>query len=158
MADAVIALSNDRGFTFWGAFAGMLRGWALSEQGQVQEGLGQIRQGLAAWQATGARVERPLWLALLAETCAKAGLADEALALLTEGLAVAEAHGIHFHDAELLRLRGELLLSQVEPDRPGAEAALLGAIEVARGQGATSYEQRAAQALRTAQALPLRPT
>lgn len=157
-ADAVIALATDHGFAFWVAFATMLRGWALGEQGQIQEGLGQIRHGLAAWEATGARVERPLWLALLAEACARAGLVDEGLALLAEGLAVAEEHGIHFHDAELLRLRGALLLAQPEPDVPRAAAAFRAAIDVAQRQGAIAYERRAAQALHSAQARLPHPT
>jgi predicted ATPase len=157
-ANAVIALSNDQGFTFWAAFATMLRGWALGEQGQVQEGLGQIRQGLAAWEATGARVERPLWLALLAEVCARAGLLDEGLALLAEGLAVAESHEIRFHDAELLRLRGVLLLAQPEPDVPQAAAAFRAAIDVAQRQGAGAYERRAARALHTTGMISSRPT
>jgi adenylate cyclase len=156
-ADAVIALSTDQGLTFWVAYATMLRGWALGEQGQIQEGLGQIRQGLAAWEATGARVERPLWLALLAEACASAGLLDDGLALLAEGLAVAEAQGIHFHDAELLRLRGALLLAQPQPDALQAIAAFRAAIDVARRQGAVAYELRAAEALQDAQASPTRP-
>jgi TOMM system kinase/cyclase fusion protein len=146
-AEAAIALSTDQGFTFWAAFATMLRGWAQSSLGQAREGLALIHQGLAAWEATGARVERPLWLALLAEACAKTGATEEGLAVLAEGLAVAREHGIHFHDAELLRLRGELLLSRAEPDIRPAEDAFKAAIEVARRQLATSLELRAATSL-----------
>ena len=146
-AEAVIALSEDQGFTFWAAFAAIQRGWALSSQGQVREGLAQIRRGLAAWEATGAVVERPLWLAVLAEACARAGAVEEGLAALAEGLAVTHEHGIRFYEAELLRLRGELLLMQTEPDEQQAVRAFREAIQVARAQHATSFELRAATSL-----------
>jgi len=79
-------------------------------------------------------IERPLWLALVAEVCAQAGLTDEAQALVAEGLAVAEAHNIHFHDAELRRLEGELWLAREAPDASRAEAAFHAAIDVARSR------------------------
>jgi predicted ATPase len=146
-AEAVIALATDQGFTFWAAFATMLRGWAISVEGQVQDGLNQIRDGLAAWEATGARVERPLWLALLAEVCARAGQVEEGLAALAEGLAVADAHGLHFHDSEILRLKGELLTGRGEPNERLAEEAFHQAMEVAREQRALSLELRSATSL-----------
>jgi class 3 adenylate cyclase/predicted ATPase len=146
-ADAVIALATEKGFTFWVAFATMLRGWAISVGGQVRAGLSQVREGLATWEATGARVERPLWLALLAEVCASAEQVEEGLAALDEGHAVADAHGLHFHDAEILRLRGELLLSRGEPNERQAEDAFRQAMRVAREQRTLSLELRSATSL-----------
>src|SRR5262249_17721314 len=67
-AEAVIALSTEQGFPFWLACETILRGWALAEQGQGEEGIAQIRQGLDAMRATGAEFVRSYWLALLAET------------------------------------------------------------------------------------------
>ena len=64
-----------------------MRGWALAEQGQSEEGIAQMRQGLAAWQATGAELGRPYLLALLAEAYGKAGQAEEGLSVLAEALA-----------------------------------------------------------------------
>jgi predicted ATPase/class 3 adenylate cyclase len=146
-AEAAMRLATEHGFTFWAAFAAMLRGWAISAQGQVGDGLIQIREGLAAWEATGACVERPLWLALLAEVCARDGRIEEGLAALDEGLAFADQHGPHFHDAELLRLKGELLLSRGGSDIQHAEAAFEQARAVAREQHALSLELRAAVSL-----------
>ncbi len=54
----------------------MLRGWALAQQGQGEEGISQIRQGLAAWQPTGSELGRSHLLALLAEAYGKGGQAE----------------------------------------------------------------------------------
>src|SRR5262249_54991292 len=72
-AEAEIALSTEQGFPHWLAMGTIQRGWALAEQGQVEEGINQVRQGLAARRATGAEVSRPYFLALLAEAYGKAG-------------------------------------------------------------------------------------
>ena len=72
-AEAAITLSTEQGFPFCVAWGTMLRGWALAERGQREEGIAQIRQGIAAWQATGVEVWRPYFLALLAEAYGKTG-------------------------------------------------------------------------------------
>ena len=94
----------------WGT---ILRGWALAEQGQGEEGIAQIRQGLAACRATGAEVWRPHFLALLAEAYGKAGQTEEGLSVLAEALAVVDKTGERFYEAELYRLKGELTLQQL---------------------------------------------
>jgi predicted ATPase len=66
-AEATITLCREQGFSLWLAFASVLDGWALAEQGQGQAGIAQLRQGLAAYQATGAELNRPYFLALLSE-------------------------------------------------------------------------------------------
>src|SRR3990170_4139523 len=87
-AEAVITLSSEQGFMLWLAGGTILRGWALAEQGQEEEGIAQIRQGLAAWRATWQEWTRPYFLALLAETYGKVGQVEEGLAVLDEALAL----------------------------------------------------------------------
>jgi predicted ATPase len=84
--------------------------WALAEQGQVEEGMSQIRQGLVTHQAAGAGIFHSYFLALLVEVYGKAGQADEGLATLTEALTVVDRSGERFYEAELYRLNGELTL------------------------------------------------
>jgi predicted ATPase len=150
-AEAGILLATEQGFPFWVAFGTMLRGWALAEQGQVEEGITQMRQGLAAWRAAGANGGRPYFLGLLAEACGKARQLEEGLTLLTEALAVVEKNEEHRHEAELYRLKGELTLQSEsqsrEVCRQAAEACFLKAIEVARHQQAKSLELRAVMSL-----------
>jgi predicted ATPase len=71
-AAATIALSTGQGFPFGGAWGTILQGWTLAEQGQGAAGIAQMREGIAAWRATGAELQRPYYLALLAELPAAA--------------------------------------------------------------------------------------
>ena len=90
----------------------ILQGWALAEQGQSKEGIAQIRQGLAAFRATGAELWRPYYLALLAEAYGKVGQAEEGLTVLAEALAVVDKTGERYYEAELYRLKGTLTLQK----------------------------------------------
>jgi len=117
----MIALSSEQGFAFWVAWGTILQGWALAEQGQGEEGIAQMRQGLAAWQAMEAEFARPYFLALLAETSGKVGQAEAGLAVLAEALATVDKTGERWCEAELYRLKGELSLQsrQVEASPAG---------------------------------------
>ncbi|GAB3629702.1 guanylate cyclase [Pandoraea terrae] len=152
-AEAAITLSTERGFAFWLARGTILRGWALAQQGNSEEGTAQIRQGLSAYQATGAELARPYFLALLAETYGKAGQARAGLGVLAEALALAGNTGERYYEAELHRLKGELLLelssaqTRKSTAREPAQACFHQAIGIARQQSAKSFELRATLSL-----------
>jgi predicted ATPase len=146
-AEAVIALSTEHGFAQYLAVGTILRGWALAEQGQGEAGITQMHQGIAAFQTIGTEAGRLRYLALLAEACGKGGQAEEGLSLLAEALAGVEKTGARDYEAELHRLRGELLLRLAVPDAPQAEACFQHALAVARLQQAKSWELRAAMSL-----------
>ncbi len=157
-AETVIALSNEQGFS--SLFAGTAqRGWALAMQGQEEEGIQQIQQGLAATRATGMERFRPYHLALPAEAYGKGRQVEEGLNVLAEALAQVNKTGERYYEAELYRLKGELTSQkfqvssstfQVPPNTRAAaeaEACFLNAIEIARKQQAKSWELRAATSL-----------
>jgi predicted ATPase len=152
-AEAAITLSTEQGFQVWLAFGTVLRGWTLVEQGQGDEGIGQIRQGLAAHQASGGKVALPYWLALLAEAYGKVRQTEEGLNMLAEALALVDKTGERFYEAELYRLKGELTLAQSSVQslassvQKEAEECFLRAIDVARHQQAKSWELRAVMSL-----------
>jgi len=162
-AEAAIALAREKEFPWWLGGGIMLRGWALAEQGQIKEAMAQLRRGLAAGQAMGAGLERPLFLAALAETHGKAGQVEEGLQAVEEATTVMLKTGQRNYEAELYRLKGELTLQRfnvqgskfnvadprpLAPDPQGeAEACFLKAIEVARKQQAKSLELRAVMSL-----------
>jgi predicted ATPase len=106
-----------------------------------------MRQGIAAWRATGAELQRPYYLALLAEAHGKAGQADEGLRVLAEALSAVHTTGERQHEAEIYRLKGELLLQQDVPDEQEAESCFRQAVDVAHQQQAKSFELRAAMSL-----------
>jgi class 3 adenylate cyclase/predicted ATPase len=165
-AEAAITLAHEQRFPVWIGQGTVLQGWALAEQGQVEEGISQIRRGLATHEAIGAGIYQSYYLALLAETYGKAGQAEEGLAALAEARTVVDKSGERFYDAELWRLRGELTLqkgargwglgtSSPSPQAPSlkpqvpsgekqeAEGYFLKAIAIAQKQQAKSLELRA---------------
>jgi predicted ATPase len=110
LAEAAISLCAEQGFDFYQAMGFCLRGWALFAQGQATEGIAQLRQGMAAWKATGAVVLMTYYLALLAEMLGQTRQTERGLAMLAKALTTAERSGERFWEAEIYRLKGELLL------------------------------------------------
>jgi predicted ATPase len=113
-AEAAMSLSTEHGFPVWLAMGSIFRGWALAEQGQGAEGIAQMRQGLAAWRATGAEVSRPWFLVLLAGAYEKVEQPEEGLSVLAEALAMVDKNGEHHYKAELYRLKGQLTLQKFQ--------------------------------------------
>jgi len=146
-ADAGVALCTEQGFAYLAAMGTVSRGWALTWQGQGEEGLRQIEQGLAVFRATGAVLHQVYFLALLAEAYQSAGQCHAGLAVLAEALGVVERTEERWYEAELHRLKGELLLQHSIPDEPQAEACFQQALAVARYQQAKSLELRASMSL-----------
>ena len=148
-AVATIQLATEQGISPWIGRGMMLRGWALTEQGQEVEGLAQMQQGLAVWQANGQELGNPFWLALLGEGYARAGQVEEGLRVLAEASTMAHTRGLRVWEAELKRLQGELLMQQATPERTtsAAEICLRQALEIAIEQQAKSLELRAAMSL-----------
>jgi len=89
-AEEEIVVSHEGGFALWLAAGTFLRGWALSEQGAREEGIAQMREGMAATHATGTAIAQPYELALLAQAHGKSGQPHEGLALLEQALATVE--------------------------------------------------------------------
>ena len=142
-----MALAREQGFAQWLA-AGLVHwGWTLAAQGQGEAGIPQIRQGLAAYRATGAELARPFYLAWLAEAYGAGGQPEEGLRVLAEAVAVAHNIGERWYEAERHRLKGDLLLALSADHQAEAEACFQQALAVARHQQAKSWELRAAMSL-----------
>jgi predicted ATPase len=149
-ADELVTLATEQGFPSFAAAGTHLQGIALAAQGRVAEGLGRLREGFTAWRATGAQVMTTWALAALAEVLGQAGQGEDGLAAVAEGLAFARDKGEHFSEAELHRLRGELLLLRPKappPVQAEAEACFRQALAVSRRQQAKSWELRAVMSL-----------
>jgi predicted ATPase len=146
-AEAAILLAREQGFPLWMAFGAILRGWALVHQGQAQEGIEQIKQGLRALRATGTAILRPYFLSLLAEAHSAMGQREAGLTILTEALTLADTTRERWYAPELYRLKGELLLAQSSDNHSEAETSFHHALDIARTQQAKSLELRAATSL-----------
>jgi predicted ATPase len=146
-SEAAVRLSTERGFAHFVALGTIYQGWALVMQEQAAEGIAQIHHGLTAYEATGALLERPSSLVLLATAYEKVGKVEAGIERLEEALALVEAREIRWCEAELHRCKGKLLLRQTSPDVPQAEACFQLALGIARRQQAKSWELRAALSL-----------
>jgi adenylate cyclase len=147
LADAAIEISSERAFPLFLGFGRVMKGWALTANGDDEAGIAEMRRGLAGLESTGTGVGGPYLIALLAEALRAVGREREALGAADSALALAERQQSRFWDAELLRLKGEILLA-LKPDA-GAESERLlrRAVEVAEQQQARSFELRAKMSL-----------
>ena len=143
--ETALRLASEQQLAFFVGHARILEAWARVRQGQGEQAIADIRSGIDAYRATGAELESSYWFALLADACATVGAVKEGLAALTEGVNLLATTGVPFCHAELLRLKGELLLKQDEPNQ--AEASFREAINVASVQQAKLPELRAATSL-----------
>ena len=118
----------------------------MAKNGQ-EEGLGKLINGISAIRVTGARVNNTLILALLADIYLRHKHIDEALATIEDARKLGVTGGALFWQAELLRLKGELLLGQSDPWVQAAEECFCEALKIAQGQHAKMHELRAATSL-----------
>jgi len=146
-AESVITLSSEHGFTDFLPSAGCSRGWAMAQQGKIEDGIPQIEESLAVARATGMELSRTGYLYTLAETLMDAGRLTAGLNAVKEAIAVAEAREERIYEAEVHRLKGELLLKQNASKAAEAQRCFLRAIEIARKQCAKSWELRATTSL-----------
>jgi predicted ATPase len=145
--EAALALATEQGFVEWVPITMNQWGGTLAAQGHYEEGIAQMRQGIAALQATQTRMTLPGLLARLAEAYGNSGQAEVGLGVLAEALAVVDTTGERLGEARLYWLKGELLLRQGAPDAPRAEACFQQALAIARRQQAKSWELRVAISL-----------
>jgi predicted ATPase len=124
-----------------------LQAAALTLRGQGEAAAARIHEGAATMQATGVNRSEPMVLGYLAEGLALKGAIAEGLRTLSAALAEAEASGTHWADAELHRIRGNLLGRLPPVDWAEVENCFRTAVAVAREQGTRGFELRAAVSL-----------
>jgi predicted ATPase/class 3 adenylate cyclase len=148
LAEEAKVLAVEHGFPFWLAEANIMSGWARAAQGDGQGGLLQLRGGVEDFLNTGARMDKPRWLSLLAEACAHADRREEGREAVRQALAVVEQTGECIFESRLRHLEGEFLLKQSDADATSrAESCFEAALAVARRQQAKAWELRAATSL-----------
>ena len=146
-AETLVALATEQGFPLPAAVGEVAGGWALTGEGAAEEGIARMHRGLAGYRTTGAELWVPDFLALLAQAHGRAGRPAAGLEFLAEALDRVEGNGGRWLEAELHRLRGELLLTPPDRDPAAAEACFSRAVTVAREQDARLWELRAATSL-----------
>jgi predicted ATPase len=146
-AEEEVRIATEQGFALWHATGTFYRGAGLVQQGKQEEGLLLLVKGLDGFRASGAELTLPFQLTTLGEAYTQAGRFKDACRALDEGLALAEKHDERCQDAELYRLKGELLLAEAPDQASGAEDCFRQAIETARRQQSRAWELRATMSL-----------
>jgi adenylate cyclase len=147
MAEALIALSDEHGFPFWLGWGTWRRFQALTEERQLLEGIAGMRSVLKDMRARGAVLGSSWLLAYLAGAHKKAGQVEEGRVVVAEGMAFVAKTGECEYDAEVRRVKAELLVAQSPSDQAEAEALFRDALEIARRQSGKFWELRAATSL-----------
>ena len=148
VAEEVRRLAAEHDLPLWQAVGTILAGKADAERERLPEGIAAIQAGIAGLEAIHVRLFRPMFLGWLAAAQLRVGAVEAGLAMVADGFAMAEG-GEHWMDAELHRLRGELLLARDGmPNGPEeAERCLRRAQDTALAQGSRALQLRAALSL-----------
>jgi DNA-binding SARP family transcriptional activator len=139
-ADLLMRLGEERGWELFSIFAQVYHGWLMARQGQATAGLAQMQAGIAAWRSAGILPGLPMLAASLIPVCLEAGRRAEGLAVADEMLQLCKQLPAAMCEAELHRLRGELMPEE-------AEACYRQAIENALRHGTRMWELRASVSL-----------
>jgi len=142
-AGVVISTCTDNGFLHWANCGAIFSAWATVWEGDAGRGVRLLNDGLAAWQQGGARLWVPTFLMLQAQAYAKAGRPEAALKSIDRAIATCESTGECWAMAEVLRSKAALLSHAGAAKRGEVEAILLASVDLARRQGARSWELRA---------------
>jgi predicted ATPase len=145
LAEELLALSAEHSFAWGKMFGAVQRGWCLAMLGREVEGIAQLAQGSAALRSSGHVEKLPYNLTLLAEAYGKARQPSEGLKQLAEAVRIIELTENREFEAELHRVRGELL--SASGDRVAAEESFCAAVAVGRSQNAKLWELRASTSL-----------
>ena len=146
-AEAAIGLSTEQANAFFLGCGMVEQGWAMAQEGQGEDGVALIRRGMDTCRGAGSILEFPHCWASLADAYRVAGHFEEALGAVAEGLKQAAGTSARFNEAELYRLKGELLLARPDPEAEEAERCFRQAVGIARRQSAKSLELRATMSL-----------
>ncbi|WP_101950986.1 AAA family ATPase [Mycobacterium sp. 3519A] len=144
-AQEALALAAEHGLPALELWCLLPRGWAAAYRGDFGAGIADIRESMHRRASIGMGAVWPWYFALLAETQCWAGQIDDGLTSVEEGLGWVERNDERLYEAEIHRIKGELLLRHRA--HAHAESCFEKALAVARGQHAKFWELRAAMGL-----------
>jgi predicted ATPase len=142
-----LQFAREQEYPFWIALAILQEGWLIAQQGDARRAIVRLEEGLAQTRAAGTQITQAYSLGLLGGALATIGQAQEGVQLIDKALADVRQRHEGWCEAELLRLRGEILLAGNSDARRAAEISLRHAIEKAQEQSAKAWELRAATSL-----------
>ncbi|WP_434416910.1 TOMM system kinase/cyclase fusion protein [Nannocystis pusilla] len=145
LADRAERVATEHKLQLWLAMCQIQRGWAQLGVGEREAGAAELAEGVAKWTRTGAKAGISFFQAAAIWGLWRAGRHDEAMRKVDEVEEFMRRSGERFFEAEVLRLRGELLLSTgMTSGTRTAEDCFRRGLEVARRQQARAWELRLA--------------
>jgi len=142
--DELVALANEKNALFWKPQGISMQGCILAVTGKAAEAVQTISPGITAWRTTGSTFWMPLYLSYLAKAYAELGQFENASRCIEEAMTAAETTKERWHEAEIYRLAGEIVLLSPAPDLVKAGGYFEHGLAIARSQQAKSWELRAA--------------
>jgi class 3 adenylate cyclase/predicted ATPase/anti-anti-sigma regulatory factor len=142
-AGELVKVAMEYGFPFWQVTGLFFKGWVLSQTSDIKTGIKQMEASINAFQDTGAGSVLPYFMTAVANVCLSDGQSEDAMHWLEQAEKRAQENAEHFFDAEIYRVRAEVLFSQGKSNKDTAESFLWRAIETARRQRLKSLELRA---------------
>jgi predicted ATPase len=139
--EKLLALATEQRHGRWIKVANFLQGWLMVEQGQWKRGIEQMRQGESEL-AIEAR-QQTYFATLRAQACLKGGQTEQAYGFLVQELERVRDTGVRYYEAELHRIKGQVLLQRSASSQKEAETCFQTAIDLSRDQGTKSLELRA---------------
>jgi adenylate cyclase len=146
-AEARLAIATESGFAAGAALSEFYLAWADVLAGDLDHGIDRMRRHSSQLRATRFEIGTASHLALIGAALGKAGRFDEGLRSIDESFSIIERTGQRHYEAEVHRLRGELLLAERSANAAQAENSFRAAIDVSRRQHAKSWELRATTSL-----------
>jgi predicted ATPase/type II secretory pathway predicted ATPase ExeA len=146
-ATELVNVAGEYGFPFWQITGLFFKGWILAHTTDLKTGIKQMEASIKAFQDTGAGMVLPYFMTELADSYKGNNQPDDALKWLERAEARAQKNNEHFFDAEIYRIRAEVLYSREKKNKKSIESLLWRAIETARRQKLKSLELRAQMSL-----------
>jgi predicted ATPase len=146
-SDEAIALADEKGASFWKAWAMMNQGGVSVLTGKASDAVTTLTSATTIWRSTEATAHVPLSLTYLTRAYAELGQFDDAWRCIGEAMTAVETTKEKWHEAEVNRIAGEIALKSPEPDTAKAEAYFERALAIARQQQAKSWELRATMSM-----------
>jgi class 3 adenylate cyclase/predicted ATPase/anti-anti-sigma regulatory factor len=142
-ASELVKVSMEYGFPFWQVTGLFFKGWVLSQTTDLKTGIKQMEASIKAFQNTGAGSVLPYFMTALAEIYLRDNQPESALNWLKQAEKKSQKNSEHFFDAEIYRVRAEVLFNLGQSNKDTTEFFLWRAIETARRQNLKSLELRA---------------
>ena len=136
------SFAAERNIAYWTTFTSLIQAWLVGRTRDPGPGLTRFRELLDTYLDAGSRLGLPMFANLLADLCQHAGDTVGAQRTIELGEQQVAATGERFSECQLLITKGDLLMTGLQPDPPGARAAYHAAATAAHLQQARPLELR----------------